>query len=228
MRPTSRAYERFRHDVNAHPSRDAATPLLIFPCNGNGAEAIDCLPPRFRLLAFVDDTAEKRREPAFGHPVCSRDAFTAHDDAAVLAVPGSAESFRARREVIGGLDLAMHRFATVIHRSAVVSAHAMIGRNVLIMAGVVVTSNARIGDHVCILPNTVVHHDAVVGDFSIVGANVTIAGGTLIGDNCYIASGSSVMNGIRIGERALVGLGSTVLRDVAADAVVAGNPARVL
>jgi len=36
------------------------------------------------------------------------------------------------------------------------------------------------------------------------------------------------MNGIRIADRALVGLGRTVLRDVAVDAVVAGNPAPVL
>jgi sugar O-acyltransferase (sialic acid O-acetyltransferase NeuD family) len=214
--------------VKEDAGADTGAPLLIFPCNGNGLEAIDCLSPRFHLLAFVDDAAAKRCQPSLGHPVRSRDAFAEHEDAWVLAVPGSAETFRKRRDVIAGLQLSLQRFATVAHRSAAVSPHATIGRNVLMMAGVVVTSNARIGDHVCILPNTVVHHDAVVGDFSIVGANVTIAGGTVIGDNCYIASGSSIMNGIRIGERALVGLGSTVLRDVAADAVVAGNPARVL
>jgi sugar O-acyltransferase (sialic acid O-acetyltransferase NeuD family) len=214
--------------VNRDEHGDEPAPLLIFPCNGNGAEALDCLTPRFRLVAFVDDTPAKQRQPAYGHPVRARAAFAEFDGASVLAVPGSAESFRGRRDVIASLSLPRARFATIVHPRATVSAHATLGRNVLIMAGVVVTSNARIGDHVCILPNTVIHHDALVGDFSIIGANVTIAGGATIGENCYIASGTSIMNGIRIADRALVGLGSTVLRDVAVDAVVAGNPARVL
>jgi sugar O-acyltransferase (sialic acid O-acetyltransferase NeuD family) len=205
-----------------------AAPLLVFPCNGNGAEAVDCLKPRFRLLAFVDDTPEKQAQRAYGYPVRSRRAFAESADAQVLAVPGSPRTFLARRDVIEGLGLPPQRFATVIHPRASVSPMATIGRNVLIMAGVVVTSNARIGDHVCILPNTVVHHDAVVGAFALVGANVIIAGGVEIGENSYVGSGSAILNGIRIGARALIGLGSTVIRPVASDAIVAGNPARPL
>jgi sugar O-acyltransferase (sialic acid O-acetyltransferase NeuD family) len=205
-----------------------ATPLLIFPCNGNGTEAIDGLAPRFRLLAFVDDAPEKQSKAAFGYPVHSRAALREFPEARLLAVPGSPGSFRARGEVIGGLEQPLHRFATVIHPRATMSSLASVGRNVLVMAGVVVTSNARIGDHVCILPNSVVHHDAVIGDLTLIGACVTIAGSVEIGENAYIGSGASIMNGTRIGARALVGLGSTVIRDVEPDAVVAGNPARRL
>ena len=211
--------------------RDAAdpvAPLLIFPCNGNGAEAIDCLAPRFRLLGFIDDTAAKQAQSAFGYPVHARGALHEFPDAQLLAVPGGPQSFRARREVIERLEQPPRRFATVVHPRATMSPLANIGRNVLIMAGVVITSNARIGDHVCILPNSVVHHDAVVGDFTLIGASVAIAGSVDIGENAYIGSGTSIMNGIRIGARALVGLGSTVIRDVEPDAVVAGNPARRL
>ncbi len=207
---------------------DSATPLLIFPCNGNGAEAIDCLSPRFRLLAFIDDSPAKQSVASFGYAVRSRDALREFPAARLLAVPGGPHSFRERADAIARLEQPPNRFATVVHPRTTMSAHASVGRNVLIMAGVIVTSNARIGDHVCILPNTVVHHDAVIGDFALIGANVTIAGNAAIGENAYIGGGTSIMNGIRIGPRALVGLGSTVIRDVAADAVVAGNPARRL
>ena len=61
-----------------------------------------------------------------------------------------------------------------------------------------------------------------------IGSNVAIAGGVDVGQNCYIGSGSSIGNGVKIGDRALIGLGSTVIRDVPADAVVVGNPARIL
>lgn len=207
---------------------EAAVPLLIFPYNGNGLEALDCLEPAFRLVGFVDDTVSKQGASDDGCAVYSREALARWPEAAVLAVPGSATSFRARLATIDSLGVEHDRFARVIHPSARVSPLARIGRNVLIMAGAVITSNAVIGDHVCILPNSVVHHDSQVGKGTLIGANVTVAGNTTIGENCYIGSGSSIMNGLQIGPGSLVGLGSTVIRHVAADSVVAGNPARKL
>jgi sugar O-acyltransferase (sialic acid O-acetyltransferase NeuD family) len=200
--------------------------LLIFPCNGNGLEALDCLGSEYRMIGFVDDAAEKQGQKVFGHPVFGREALGRWPAACVLAVPGSPISYRSRREIIESLGIGGDRYATVIHPSASVSAHARIGRNVLIMAGVVVTSNAVIGDHVCILPNTVIHHDACIGAWSLIGSNVTVAGGASIGENCYIGSGCSIINGIRIGDGALLGLGSTAIRNVRAGAKFAGNPAR--
>jgi len=206
----------------------ARRPLLIFPCNGNGLEALDCLGDEFECIGFVDDTPEKQRAGAHGLRVLPRSALNEMRDAAVLAVPGGPASYQARRQVIDGLGIAPVRFANVIHPGAHVAKLAQLGRNVLVMAGVVITSNAVIGDHVCVLPNTVIHHDVTVGSYSLIGANVAVAGNVTIGENCYIGSGTNVMNGVRIGDRALVGLGSNVIRDVSAATTVAGNPARPL
>jgi sugar O-acyltransferase (sialic acid O-acetyltransferase NeuD family) len=214
--------------VDDRPAGADAIPLLIFPYNGNGLEAVDCIGPGYRLLGFVDDTPEKLGVDRYGHGVFDRSALGRSPEAQVLAVPGSATSFRSRRGVIDALGIAPERFATVIHPFARVSPLAKIGRNVLIMAGAVVTSNAVIGDHVCVLPNTVIHHDVNVGAWTLIGASVTIAGSTVIGENCYIGSGTCVMNGLSIGEGSLIGLGSNVIRNVAAGRTVAGNPARVL
>ena len=201
-------------------------PLLIFPCNGNGLEALDCLGDAYELIGFVDDTPEKQGRDDRGFTVFDRSALTRCPDARVLAVPGGPRSFRSRRQVIERLGIDPDRFATVVHPAARVSPLARLGRNVLLMAGAVVTSNAVIGDHVCVLPNTVIHHDVNLGRWSLVGSGVTIAGGTRIGANCYVGSGSSIMNNLEIGEGALVGLGSTVIRNVAPGRTVAGNPAR--
>jgi sugar O-acyltransferase (sialic acid O-acetyltransferase NeuD family) len=205
-----------------------APALLIFPRNGNGVEALDCLGEAWRLTGFVDDTPGKQGVDACGNRVFGRAAFADFPDARVLAVPGSATSYRSRQAIIEGLGVDSDRFARVIHPAARVSPMAQIGRNVLIMAGVVITSNAVIGDHVCVLPNTVIHHDVTIGDWTLIGANVTIAGHTAVERNCYVGSGSSIMNGLRLGERCLVGLGSNIIRNVPADAVVVGNPGREL
>jgi len=43
-----------------------------------------------------------------------------------------------------------------------------------------------------------------------------------------IGSGSTILSNITVGENAIVGAGSVVTKDVPANAIVAGNPARVL
>ena len=201
-------------------------PLLIFPCNGNGIEALDCLGDAYRLIGFVDDTQEKQGANVQGSSVYGREVLARWPEARILAVPGSPTSYRMRKQIIESLGIGADRFVSLIHPSASVSQLAQIGRNVLIMAGVVITSNAIIGDHVCVLPNTVIHHDVVIGAWSLIGSNVTIAGYTTVGENCYIGSGASIMNGLRVGDAALVGIGSNVIRDVAPSAKVVGNPAR--
>jgi len=49
-----------------------------------------------------------------------------------------------------------------------------------------------------------------------------------IGDDVWLGGGAVVLPGVTIGDRAVVGAGSVVTRDVRADTVVAGSPARVI
>ena len=50
---------------------------------------------------------------------------------------------------------------------------------------------------------------------------------TMVKHRASIGSGVTILCGVTIGERATVGAGSVVTKDVPADAVVAGNPARL-
>jgi len=49
-----------------------------------------------------------------------------------------------------------------------------------------------------------------------------------IGDDVWIGYGSIILKGVSIGDRAIVGAGAVLTRDVPADVVVAGNPARIV
>jgi sugar O-acyltransferase (sialic acid O-acetyltransferase NeuD family) len=200
--------------------------LLIFPFNGNGLEAVDCIQGQFELIGFIDDTPEKQGKTKFGFEVFGKEVFEKYKEAKILAVPGSPTSFMCRHEIIRGLHVSKDRFATVIHPQASVSPMAQIGKNVLLMAGVVVTSNAIISDHVCILPNSVIHHDSIIGEWTLIGCNVAIAGHVAVGKNCYIGSGSNIINGIEIGNGSLLGMGTTLIKSIPANSKVVGNPAR--
>ena len=138
----------------AGADRPAAVPaaLLIFPCNGNAVEALDCLGSDHLLLGFVDDTPAKQGRRLHGHAVHSREALREWPDAKVLAVPGSPTSYRTRRRLVESLRVDDSRWARVIHPTARVSPLATIGHDVLLMAGVVVTSNAVIGNPLPMFP----------------------------------------------------------------------------
>ncbi|MEU6812946.1 sugar O-acetyltransferase [Streptomyces sp. NPDC046831] len=48
----------------------------------------------------------------------------------------------------------------------------------------------------------------------------------IIGDNVWIGGGAVVMPGVTIGDNAVIGAGAVVTKDVPADVVAVGNPAR--
>jgi maltose O-acetyltransferase len=102
-----------------------------------------------------------------------------------------------------------------------------LGRNVYIGRGTTLDGGLpwliSIGDDTTISARVeVLVHDASTRrhlGYSIV-APVTI------GRRVYIGAGSIILPGVTIGDRAIVGAGSVVTRDIAADVVAAGNPAR--
>ncbi|MEG1029605.1 MAG: sugar O-acetyltransferase, partial [Brevundimonas sp.] len=49
-----------------------------------------------------------------------------------------------------------------------------------------------------------------------------------IGDDVWIGGGAVVLAGVTVGDRSVIGAGSVVTKDVPADVVVAGNPARII
>ena len=49
-----------------------------------------------------------------------------------------------------------------------------------------------------------------------------------VGDDCWLGGGVIVCPGVAIGNRSVIGAGAVVTRDIPADSVAVGNPARVI
>jgi UDP-2-acetamido-3-amino-2,3-dideoxy-glucuronate N-acetyltransferase len=100
----------------------------------------------------------------------------------------------------------------------------IVGNNVTVKSGVQLWDGARIEDDVFIGPNATFTNDL----FPRSGVHPAEYPKTFVRAGASIGANATILAGITIGEGAMVGAGSVVTRDVPPNAVVAGNPAKVL
>lgn len=116
----------------------------------------------------------------------------------------------------------------LIHPHASISSKATIGRGVQVFAGAVVAARAHLKDMCVVNHRANVDHECVLEQGVTVAPGATLCGCVHVGEDAFIGAGATVLPRVAIGAGAMVGAGSVVTRDVPANVVVAGNPARIL
>ena len=107
--------------------------------------------------------------------------------------------------------------------------HTVIGARTFVNFGLVCldVAHVTIGDDVQIGPNVQLLTPTHPLDAAQRRAKWEAARPIVIGDNAWLGGGVIVLPGVSIGPNAVIGAGSVVTRDVPAEAVAVGNPARV-
>ena len=125
-----------------------------------------------------------------------------------------------------------------------------IGDDTKIGAFVEIQKNAKVGKRCKISSHTFICEGVTIEDEVLIGHNVTFVNDsfpratsatgalqteadwkvevTLVKRGASIGSGATILSNVVIGENALIGAGSVVTSNVPANAIVVGNPGRVL
>ena len=101
-----------------------------------------------------------------------------------------------------------------------------IGRNVVVMpgclmmsaGGITINDGAQIAANVQLISN---NHD-------LYERQVITCKPVHIGKNAWIGAGATILPGVTVGDNAVIGAASVVTKDVPADTIVAGNPAKFI
>jgi UDP-2-acetamido-3-amino-2,3-dideoxy-glucuronate N-acetyltransferase len=137
---------------------------------------------------------------------------------------------------------------TRIWHQAQVRERARIGRSCIIGKGVYIDSDVVVGDRVKIQNGVSIYHGVTIEDGVFIGPHACLAndklpraitpdgelkrdadwqvGRILVQYGASIGAGAIILPGVTVGRFAMVGAGAVVTRDVAAHALVVGNPAR--
>lgn len=206
--------------------------IVIWGASGHAKVVADIVRLRgeFEIAGFLDDTGTAPP----GTPFCGATVLGGREQLSALREAGVRHLIFGFGDGSARLRLAPlvreHGFAlaTAIHPAAVVASDVIVGEGTVIVAGAVVNAAARLGENVIVNTLASVDHDCAIGDGAHVGPGARLGGGVTLGEGVWVGIGATVRDHVSIGRGTLVGAGAVVVRDLPADVVAWGVPAKVV
>ena len=113
-----------------------------------------------------------------------------------------------------------------IQKNATVGRRCKISSHTFVCEGVTIEDNVFIGHGVTFVNDS--YPRATTAEGELQTESDWRVETTVVRRGASIGSGATILSNLEIGENAIVGAGSVVTRDVPANSIVAGNPAKVL
>jgi acetyltransferase-like isoleucine patch superfamily enzyme len=113
-----------------------------------------------------------------------------------------------------------------IQKNATVGKNCKISSHTFICEGVTIKDNVFVGHSVTFINDT--YPRATTGDGKLQTEADWAVEPTLVEEGASIGSGSTILANVTIGKGAIIGAGSVVTKNVPPNAIVIGNPAKIL
>ncbi|MGB8705582.1 MAG: acetyltransferase [Gillisia sp.] len=196
------------------------TKINIIGASGHAKVIIDILKSlKIEIDSIFDD--DENIEQVSGYPVIHTREFAKYDAPFVVAI--------GNNQVRKNLSFKLNAISNpLVHPTAVISQTSPVGAGSVVMPNAVINADTVVGEHCIINTGSLVEHDCILEDWVHISPNATVAGGVKIGEGTHIGIGAAVIPNITIGKWVTIGAGSVVIENIPDNAVVVGNPGRII
>lgn len=119
-------------------------------------------------------------------------------------------------------------FCNVISPSSTIASTVSLGNGCIISHQCVIDSYTKLADFVTVNRCCSIGHHTDIGKNTTIGPNAHIAGNCVIGNNVQICMSSTIIDGITIGDNTIIGANSFVNKNIPANVVAYGSPAKII
>jgi UDP-3-O-[3-hydroxymyristoyl] glucosamine N-acyltransferase LpxD len=219
------------HLVSEYPRRDLGRVLQEF--------FVPTVTPGISLNANIHPTAVIGSDVTIGHNtvieqnvVIGSNVTIGHNTTVLAYTHVGDRSIIGSNTVLGSVGFGLEKdelgnWTRLPHIGRVeIGSDVEVGSSTVIARGTI--GETKIGNHCKIDDNVFIAHNVQVGENTVIIANSEVSGSVSIGKGAWIAPAVTIIEGVSIGDNTLIGIGSVVIRDIEANVIAVGNPARIL
>lgn len=116
-----------------------------------------------------------------------------------------------------------------IHHSVSIAPDVVLGEAIYMLVGNIIMPHTTIGNYLMVNMGSTIAHHVTIGEGVFISSGVNLGAMVQVKDLAYIGMGCTIMTGVgTLGRNCLLGAGTVIIRDVQENAVMVGNPGRVL
>ncbi|SFI29279.1 MULTISPECIES: acetyltransferase [unclassified Bacillus (in: firmicutes)] len=182
----------------------------------------------YEIVGYLDDRYEDitRVDNIYFGPIST--AYEMINDVNQIKFVIAIGNNKVRKKIAEKLSLSDNFYATLIHKTAVISPNAKIGNGTVVMPHAVINADTRIGNHSIINTGSIVEHDNILGDFVHISPHATLTGSIIIEEGTHIGAAATLIPSVKIGEWSVIGAGAVVINDIPPNCTAVGIPAKVI
>lgn len=181
---------------------------------------------KYEIVGFIVDDNDQKGADYFGYPILGKlEDIKIASDCYIINNIGS--STAARRKIDHRIFKKKQHIPSLIHPN-VETRYSKIGNGCIISKDVFIGAGSVIGNSACLRNTIFIAHDVKIGDYVFVSDQSVILGHVKINDYAYIGANVTILPRLNLAQNCLVGAGSVVTKDIPANQVFVGNPAKFL
>ncbi len=202
---------------------------LIIGAGTYGQVYCEYLKEQYQIIGFIDDNEELHGKTFCDTLVLGNFEYLENHISKSINIFVPIGDNKVRVSLINRLEELGYQLPSFIHKKTEIHSSVTMGKTVYILPGCNIMPLTTIKDYVMISIGVNIAHHSILGKGSFYSLGTTIGASVNIDDCAYFGTGCTIMLGVNyVGKNTVIGAGAVIIRDVPDNAVVVGNPGRII